>query len=105
MQVIELYISENKKILQEFIFNLKLIQKKILLIVACTVFISLNIGAQSKNPADTIPYLNLDECILYALQHQPGVLQSGIGIDIAKKTNAVYLSGWIPQVNLGGDFY
>jgi len=87
------------------ISHLRQIQKFAFFSIISILTLPLNTTAQSKNPADTVPYLNLDQCIVYALQHQPGVLQSAIGIEITKKTNAIYLSGWLPQVYLGGDFY
>jgi len=60
--------------------------------------------SQSKSSADSIPSLNLDQCIAYGLEHQPGVLESFIGISIAKKTNEINLSGWLPQLNASGNF-
>jgi outer membrane protein TolC len=50
---------------------------------------------------DTI--LSLRQCIDYALQHQPALNKSLIGVDIAKTTNAINLSGLLPQVNANGD--
>lgn len=58
-----------------------------------------------QNKADTIPALNLDQCIAYGLENQPAVLQSAIGITIARKTNYIALSTWLPQVNAGADYY
>ena len=46
--------------------------------------------------------LTLAQCIEYALQHQPALNQSLININIAKTTNAINLSGWLPQVNAQG---
>jgi outer membrane protein TolC len=62
--------------------------------------LSSSLLAQKKNSSDTIPYLTLDQCIAYAMEHQPGLLQSNLEISIAKKTNAINLSAWLPQVNL-----
>jgi outer membrane protein TolC len=59
-------------------------------------------SAQAKNPSDSIQSLTLDQCIIYALKHQPAYIQSAINIDIARKTNAISLSGWLPQVNFMG---
>jgi outer membrane protein TolC len=53
--------------------------------------------------ADSVQTFTLDDCIAYALQHQPGVNQSIIGISIAKTTNAINLSGWLPQVIVSGN--
>src|SRR5579863_9264033 len=67
--------------------------------------LSLGVSAQTKNPSDTIPSLNLDQCIAYGLQNQPGVQQSDIGITIAKKTNMIALSGCLPQLNDDANLY
>jgi outer membrane protein TolC len=72
---------------------------------ASTTIVSLfvlfsGIRAQNKNPADSVPFLNLDQCIVYALQHQPAIMQAATGTSIARKTNAINLSAWLPQVNL-----
>ena len=79
------------------------------LIPKCTFFIiyfiigsNMNLQAQNKNSTDTALYLNLDQCIAYAMEHQPALKQSGINISIAKKTNTINLSSWYPQVNLSG---
>ncbi len=77
---------------------------RIITIIASILLLASGISAQNKNTGDTIPYLNLDQCIVYGLQHQPGVIQSSIGITIAKKTNMVNLSAWLPQINLSGNF-
>ncbi len=65
-----------------------------------------NVGyAQANQPKDTIPYFALDQCIAYALQYQPHAQQAMIDVDIARKTNAINLSGWYPQVNLSANLY
>jgi len=48
-------------------------------------------------------FLTLKQCIDYAVQHQPALNRSLINIDIARTTNAINLSGWLPQVNATGD--
>jgi outer membrane protein TolC len=48
-------------------------------------------------------YLTLKQCIDYALQHQPYLNKALINVDIAKTTNAINLSGWLPQINASGD--
>ncbi len=69
----------------------------IAIIVSCTVVTS----AQNKN--DSVKTFNLDQCITYALQHQPAVMETALGVSIAKKNNAINLSSWLPQVNLNGN--
>jgi len=46
--------------------------------------------------------LTLRQCIDYAMQHQPGINKALINVDVAKTTNAINLSGWLPQVNAQG---
>jgi outer membrane protein TolC len=58
------------------------------------------VGDTSKNGGGQ--YFNLQQCIDYALQHQPGVNISLINIDVAKATNDIALSGLLPQVNASG---
>ena len=48
-------------------------------------------------------YLTLQQCIEYAMQHQPGLNISLINIDVAKTTNAINLSGALPQVSASGN--
>jgi outer membrane protein TolC len=55
----------------------------------------------SKNGAGQ--YLTLQQCIEYAMQHQPGLNIATINIDVAKTTNAINLAGALPQVNASGD--
>jgi outer membrane protein TolC len=54
----------------------------------------------TNNPGE---FLTLKQCIDYALQHQPGINKALINVDIAKTTNSINLSGWLPQINANGD--
>lgn len=78
--------------------------KQLFVFVISFVSTSLCINAQNRTSADTIPFMNLDQCLVYALEHQPAVMQTGINIEIAKKNNAINLSAWLPQVNLSGTY-
>jgi outer membrane protein TolC len=71
--------------------------------LACGIFLAMPANAQNKSSGDSSQYLTIDQCIVYAMQHQPAVMQSGIDLAIAKKTNAINLSGWLPQVSLIGN--
>lgn len=51
----------------------------------------------------TNTYLTLKQCIDYAMEHQPALNKARINVDIAKTTNAINLSGWLPQINANGD--
>ncbi|MGP8214489.1 MAG: TolC family protein [Bacteroidia bacterium] len=94
--------SERRKTFKDFIGCFVLISKGRFITGAYIIILSLSCRAQNKKTNDTVPFLNLDQCIAYAFEHQPGLLQSDIGITIAQKTNAINLSGWLPQVYLGG---
>jgi outer membrane protein TolC len=47
-------------------------------------------------------YLTLQQCIEYAIQHQPGLNIAQINIQVAKTTNKINLAGALPQVNASG---
>lgn len=55
-------------------------------------------GAQNADTTKARP-LTISQCIEYALQHQPGVKRAQLGESIAKTTNDINLSGFLPQVN------
>ncbi len=48
-------------------------------------------------------YFTLKQCIDYALQHQPNLNIALINVDVAKTSNAIALSGWLPQANASGN--
>jgi outer membrane protein TolC len=48
-------------------------------------------------------YLTLQQCIDYALQHQPALNIALINVDVARTTNAINLAGALPQVSASGD--
>ena len=50
-------------------------------------------------------YLTLKQCIDYAMQHQPSLNISLINADVTKETNAIALSGWLPQATASGQLY
>ena len=68
------------------------------------LFLSLQPEAQNSLYIDSNQSLTLDQCIDYAFKHQPALFQSYINQSITKTTNAINLSGWYPQINLGGNF-
>jgi len=62
------------------------------------ICLSFSCSAQAvKN--DSAQLLTLDQCIDYAMDHQPALRQALIGVDIAHATNRINVSGWWPQVN------
>jgi outer membrane protein TolC len=66
------------------------------------LFLSLPLCGFAQQSSDTANSLTLEQCIDFAIQHQPSIKQAEINISIAKATNAVNLSGWLPQVNATG---
>jgi len=58
--------------------------------------------SQNDHANDAAESLTLEQCISYALKHQPALNQSLINTAIAKTTNAINLAGWLPQVNVSG---
>ncbi len=76
--------------------------KRTIFVIINIVHLSFYTYAQRVATTDTTQYLTLDQCVAYALQNQPTLQQSVIGISIARKTNAIALSAWLPQVNLTG---
>lgn len=76
---------------------------KIILVVMFCLRIPLTVSAQSTNTIDTGQDLTLEQCVDYALHHQPALQQSLINVSIVRATNAISLSGWLPQVNVAGN--
>ena len=50
-----------------------------------------------------VQYFTLKQCIEYALQHQPGLNIALINVDVTKTSNAIALSGLLPQVSASGN--
>ncbi len=93
-----------KKNLKKCINYNGIILKVAIIFIVSFINTSFYTCAQNKSSSKTVQVLNLDQCIVYALQNQPAVKQSIIDVSIVKKTNAINLSAWIPQVNLSGSF-
>ena len=65
--------------------------------VACSAF------SYGQTTADTSGNLTLEQCIDYALHHQPALQRSLVNESIARTTNSINLAGWLPQVSASGD--
>jgi outer membrane protein TolC len=76
--------------------------KRIFFFASFIVFSNINF-AQSKSLSDSIQSLTLQQCVDYALQHQPALNQSLINVSITRATNSIALSGWLPQVYATGN--
>jgi outer membrane protein TolC len=57
--------------------------------------------AQNQAGADSA--LTLDQCVAYALKHEPFINMAVVNIAIARTTNSINLAGWLPQVNLSAN--
>jgi outer membrane protein TolC len=82
-------------------------------IIFPTFFLCLSIGASSlintaaaqmNSPQDTASALTLDQCVAYALKHEPLINISIVNVAIVRATNAINTAGWLPQVNITGSF-
>ena len=47
---------------------------------------------------------NLDNCVKYAMNHQPLAMKSGIDEQIADREIKVKLADWLPQINFNGNY-
>lgn len=74
--------------------------------IVCPVsFLCLSLVAKSQiNNTDTAQTLTLDQCITYALKHEPMINMAMVNQAIVRASNAIATSGWLPQVNLTGSF-
>lgn len=79
------------------------------LFLPCSLF-CISMTAFSQTPAslartpDTAGALTLDQCVSYALKHEPLINISIVNVAIVRATNAINTSGWLPQVNVTGSF-
>jgi outer membrane protein TolC len=64
---------------------------------------SVTVFAQAGEGRDTAGALTLDQCVDYALKHQPMINQAVIGVAIVRATNAINTSGWLPQAGVSGN--
>ena len=71
-------------------------------LLSCLFCISLQVRAQNDTINNPGEYLTLQQCIDYAMVHQPALNESKINISITRLTNAINLSGWFPQVSASG---
>ena len=67
-------------------------------VIAILFCISIDAFSQPATRVDTA--LSLDQCVEYALKHQPFINQAVVNVAIARTTNSINLAGWLPQVNL-----
>jgi len=63
----------------------------------------MSVFAQTGGSRDTAGALTLEQCVDYALEHQPVINQAVIGQAIVRATNAINTSGWLPQAGVSGN--
>lgn len=59
-------------------------------------------NAQQAASPDTVAF-TLDQCIAYAMRHEPTLNQAILNQAVTKSTNAISLAGWWPQLNASGN--
>ncbi|MDN5286930.1 MAG: oprM 3 [Mucilaginibacter sp.] len=65
------------------------------------LIILLNPNAAGKDSSGQ--FLTLEQCVDYAMQHQPALNKALINVSVTKATNAISLAGWLPQASVSGD--
>jgi len=96
---ISLYIKLQSMLLKRGNPHNNIRNRRIFLLIPSLLCLSLFAHAQSP---DSSKSMTLDDCIDYAMQHEPSINQSLLSIKIAKATNSINLSGWLPQANVLG---
>jgi outer membrane protein TolC len=76
---------------------------KLFLFTVLMFGLSSNAYSQNSPPVDSAGSFTLEQCISYALKNQPVLNQSIVNQSIAKTSNAINISGWLPQLNLTGN--
>src|SRR5579863_1045312 len=64
----------------------------------------INPAAAQINNTDTAQTYTLDQCITYALKHEPNINMGIVNQAIVKANNAIATAGWLPQVNVTGNY-
>lgn|GEM_PF-32531 len=67
------------------------------------LLVNANATAQNTDTLGKKPYLTLEQCVDYALSHQPRLQSTLINQSITRETNAINLAAWKPQVNVTGN--
>ena len=83
-------------------FNIASVAFKRLFVTSCTLlFISMAVQAQDQPAADSA--LSLDQCVAYALKHEPMINMALVNEAITRSNNRIATAGWLPQVNVQGN--
>jgi outer membrane protein TolC len=84
--------------------NIAQVSFKSLLFCCCLTCISIAAISQPGNQRQADSALTLDQCVTYALKHQPSINQALINVAITRTTNAINLAGWLPQAGVSANF-
>lgn len=80
-----------------------LVALKRLSVTSCVLlFISMAGYTQNQPVADSA--LTLDQCVAYALKHEPLINMAIVNQAITTANNHIATAGWLPQVNVQGNF-
>jgi outer membrane protein TolC len=61
------------------------------------------VQANQTRATDSIPSFNREQCIQYALNHQPILSQAVLNQSITKLSNSISLAGWLPQASISAN--
>jgi outer membrane protein TolC len=78
-----------------------------ILCFACFFCLSISATCQTNSPinnSDTAQTYTLDQCVVYALKHEPFINMAIVNQAIVRATNAIATAGWLPQVNVVGNY-
>ena len=76
--------------------------KAVRVFLFCAIFFTITKFSNAQSAPDSSQTLTLEQCISYALQHQPTIRQSQVNVSIARVTNSINEAGWLPQLYLTG---
>lgn len=82
----------------------KIVHPVFKILVSGIFLLCVSIAALSQtNPPDTTQSLSLEQCVGYALKHEPMINMAILNVAITRATNAINTSGWLPQVNVSAN--
>lgn len=74
------------------------------LLSSCCLLFFVSIAGQAQNQPVADSALTLDQCVAYALKHEPFINMAIVNQAITVANNRIATSGWLPQVNVQGNF-
>src|ERR1700761_5658754 len=74
------------------------------LFVSCCLLFFVSIAGNAQNQPVADSALTLDQCVAYALKHEPFINMAIVNQAITVANNRIAISGWLPQVNVQGNF-